>query len=206
MKKFSVVLCLLALFCLSCPQTASAAELEVNKPAPDFVGTDSNGQTVHLSDFKGKNVVLEWSNDGCPFVRKWYGSGAMQALQIEAAKQNIVWLTIISSAPGKEGYVSGEKANEDTATRHAAPTHVLLDPEGKIGHLYNAKTTPDIFVINKDGVLEYMGGADSIASTDPADISKAEPYAREAILAVAAGKPVAHPVTRPYGCTVKYAE
>jgi peroxiredoxin len=206
MKKFSTVLKMLTAFCAMSLSAVAVASPEIGKPAPDFVGTDSNGQTVHLSDFKGKVVVLEWSNDGCPYVRKWYKSGAMQKLQEEAAKDNIVWLTVISSGPGQEGYVSGEQANQDTQSRHATPTHVLLDPKGTIGHLYDARTTPDMYVIGADGKLAYMGGADSIASTNVNDIQKAEPYAEEAIAAVAAGKPVAHPVTRPYGCNVKYAK
>jgi len=183
--------------------SASAAPA-VGQPAPDFTGTGSNGETVHLADLKGKTVVLEWSNDGCPYVGKWY-QGGMQALQQEAADKGAVWLTIISSAPGEQGFVDAAKANQDTASRHATPSHVLLDPTGSIGHLYAAMTTPHIFVIRPDGTLAYMGGADSIASTRVDDIAKAEPYAREAIDAVADGKPVEHAVTRPYGCSVKYS-
>jgi len=177
----------------------------IGQPAPDFTGTDSNGAQLRLADLKGKVVVLEWTNDGCPYVGKWYSSGAMQQLQRDAASLGVVWLSIASSAPGEQGYVDAKKANDDTASRHAAPAHVLLDPQGVIGHLYRAETTPHIFVIKPDGTLAYMGGADSIASTRIADMQKAEPYAREAIEAVSAGKPVAHPVTHPYGCTVKYS-
>lgn len=178
---------------------------KIGEPAPQFTGTDSNGQTVKLADLKGKAVVLEWTNNGCPYVGKWYRSGAMQKLQRDAASLGAVWLTVASSAPGEQGYVDAAKANTDTASRNAAPAHVLLDSKGTIGHLYGAQTTPEIFVIRPDGVLAYMGGADSIASTRVEDIKKAEPYAREAIEAVVAGKPVAHPLTRPYGCTVKYS-
>ena len=205
MQKFSNFLKAIVATCYIALSTTASASPEINKPAPDFVGTDSNGQTVKLSDLKGKVVVLEWSNHGCPFVHKWYNSGAMQKLQEFAAKNNMIWLTVISSGPGKEGYVSGKEANDDTQSRHASPTHVLLDPQGTIGHLYDARTTPDMYIIDKNGVLVYMGGADSIDSTDARDLLKAEPYAQEAITAVAAGKPVAHPVTRPYGCNVKYA-
>jgi len=182
----------------------SLAAPQVGQPAPDFTGTDSNGQTVHLSDLKGKVVVLEWTNDGCPFVGKWYSSGAMQALQRDARAKGVVWLTVVSSAPGEQGYVDGPRANQDTRSRNAMPNNVLLDPRGTIGHLYDAKTTPEIAVIKADGTLAYLGGADSIASTDVADMARAEPYAREAIEAVVAGQPVSHPVTRPYGCSVKY--
>lgn len=184
---------------------AFSAELNIGQPAPDFTGTDSYGQTLRLSDLKGKPVVLEWTNDGCPYVGKWYSSGAMQKLQHEAAASGAIWLTIVSSAPGEQGYVDAAQANEDTAKRNAVPAHVLLDPHGQIGHLYGAETTPHIFVIRPDGTLAYMGGADSIGSTRVEDLAKAEPYAQEAIEAVAAGKPVPHPVTRPYGCTVKYS-
>ena len=179
--------------------------VRVGAPAPDFTATGSNGEKVHLADLKGKAIVLEWTNDGCPYVGKWYSSGAMQKLQRDAAALGAVWLTIASSAPGEEGFVDAAKANADTASRNAAPAHVLLDPKGAIGRLYGAETTPHMFVIKPDGTLAYMGGADSIASTRIADMQKAEPYAREAIEAVVAGKPVAHPVTRPYGCTVKYS-
>jgi peroxiredoxin len=181
-----------------------AEPLQIGRPAPDFVGVDSYGKTLHLSDLKGKPVVLEWTNAGCPYVKKWY-SGAMQKLQREAAASGVVWLTIASSGKGEQGFVDAVQANADTESRHAAPAHVLLDPAGKIGRLYGAETTPHIFVIGKDGALAYMGGADSIASTRVEDIDKAEPYAHEALEAVAAGKPVPHPVTRPYGCSVKYS-
>lgn len=176
----------------------------VGKPAPLFTGVDSNGKTVGLAELKGKTVVLEWTNNGCPYVVKWYRSGAMQELQREAAKLGVVWLTIASSAPGEQGYVDAAAANHDTASRNASPTHVLLDPKGEIGRMYGAQVTPHMYVIAPDGTLAYMGGADSIASTRVEDLKKAEPYAREAIEAVAAGKPVPKAVTRPYGCTIKY--
>lgn len=197
---------LVAALCLAVlPAFGAATGPQIGQPAPDFTGTGSNGEIVHLADLKGKMVVLEWTNDGCPYVGKWYSSGAMQQLQRDASALGAVWLTVVSSSPGEQGYVDPAKANEDTASRKAAPTHVLLDPTGNIGHLYAAATTPHIFVIKPDGTLAYMGGADSIASTRPEDLQKAEPYAREAIQAVAAGKPVLHPITRPYGCSVKYS-
>jgi peroxiredoxin len=194
-----------AVIAVTCFGAQALADPAIGQSAPDFTSTDSNGQTVHLSDFKGKEVVLEWTNDGCPFVGKWYRSGGMQALQDDAAAKGAVWLTIISSAPGEQGYIDGPKANEETQDRKATPAHVLLDPSGTVGRLYDAKTTPHIFVIKPDGTLAYMGGADSIASVRVEDIAKAEPYAREAIDAVAAGQPVTHAITRPYGCSVKYA-
>ncbi len=183
--------------------TAHAAP-EVGKPAPDFSATDANGKTVKLSDFRGKIAVLEWTNDGCPYVKKHYGSGNMQSLQKDAAAKGIVWLTIISSAPGKQGYVDGTAANLLTISRGAAPTAVLLDPEGAVGHLYDARTTPHMFIVNAKGTLVYMGGIDDKATAEVADIPAAKNYVRAALDEVAAGKPVSEPVTRPYGCSVKY--
>ena len=182
----------------------SARAVKVGDPAPDFTGTDSHGQTHKLSEYRGKYVVLEWTNNGCPFTRKHYTSGNMQSLQTLAQQHGVVWLSVISSAPGKQGYVDGAGADELTRSRHAAPTAVLLDPSGSVGRLYRAKTTPHMFVIDAKGELRYMGGIDSLATTDVADIQTAEPYLKEAMLAVADGKPVGHPVTRPYGCSVKY--
>lgn len=187
------------------PRLALAA-VAIGQPAPDFTATGSNGETVLLSELRGKTVVLEWTNDGCPFVGKWYRSGAMQQLQRDAAAGGAVWLSVISSAPGTQGYADGARANELTRTRNAAPSHVLLDPKGTLGHLYGAETTPHMFVITPAGMLAYMGGADSIATTRVEDLARAEPYAREAIFAVLANRLVQRAVTRPYGCTVKYAE
>jgi hypothetical protein len=153
---------------------------------------------------RDKVVVLEWTNDGCPFVGKWYRSGAMQQLQHDATGRGAVWLTVISSAPGEQGYADGPRANALTQSRNATPTHVLLDPNGTVGHRYGAETTPHIFVITATGALAYMGGADSIASTRVEDLQRAEPYAREAIFALLESRPVQHAVTRPYGCTVKF--
>jgi peroxiredoxin len=186
------------------PWRAALAAAQIGILAPDFSATDSYGQTVRLSSLRDKVVVLEWTNDGCPFVGKWYRSGAMQQLQRDTAAHGAIWMSVISSAPGEQGYADAVRANELTRSRNAAPAHVLLDPSGALGHLYGAETTPHIFVITAEGRLAYMGGADSIASTNVADLPRAEPYARQAIFAVLAGQPVQHPVTRPYGCTVKY--
>jgi peroxiredoxin len=184
--------------------SAALAAPRVGAAAPDFTATDSDGKAVSLAGLKGKIVVLEWTNDGCPFVGKWYRSGAMQALQKQAAQLGIVWLSVISSAPGEQGYADGPRADQLTRERGAAPAHVLLDPAGTLGRLYEAETTPQIFVIDAQGMVRYMGGADSIASSRESDLAKATPYAKLAIEAVSAGKPVPYPVTRPYGCTVKY--
>ena len=183
---------------------AANARVSVNQPAPDFTAVDSNGKEHRLSDFKGKTVVLEWTNHDCPYVRKHYDSGNMQALQKTATGKGIVWLSIISSAPGKQGHVSGAEANRLTSSRNAAPTAVLLDESGEIGRLYGAKTTPHMYIINEGGELVYMGGIDSIPSTDTNDIARATNYVDVALNALSSGQPIEDAVTRPYGCSVKY--
>ncbi len=190
---------------LSLAPAAARAAPVLGAPAPDFTGRDSDGNTVSLSALRGKLVVLEWTNDGCPYVKKWYGSGAMQALQAEAASRGAVWLSVISSPPGEQGYAEGPLANELTRTRGAAPAHVLLDPNGVIARLYEAKTTPHLFMVRPDGVLGYMGGADSVPTARAEDLARATPYAREALTALAEGRPAPNAVTRPYGCVVKYS-
>ena len=182
----------------------SSASLRVGEPAPGFDGMDTGGNVHRLADYRGKTVVLEWTNHDCPYVRKHYGAGNMQEQQREAAAQGVVWLSIISSAPGKQGHVSPEDADELTRTRNAAPRAVILDSEGKIGRAYNAKTTPHMFIIDETGVLVYMGGMDSISTANPDDIPQATQYIRVALQELAADKPVSTPVTKPYGCSVKY--
>lgn len=177
---------------------------KAGEPAPDFSAVDSAGKTVHLSDFKDRFVVLEWTNDGCPFVQKHYGSGNMQSLQKSATDAGAVWLSVISSAPGKQGHVDGKEADALTAKRDAHPTRVLLDERGDVGRLYGAKTTPHMFIVDPKGMLVYAGGIDSIASADADDIPKAKPYVKTALAEAMAGKPVSEPTTTPYGCSVKY--
>jgi alkyl hydroperoxide reductase subunit AhpC len=183
---------------------AAAASPQIGQPAPEFTAKDSRGTSIALSQYRGKTVVLEWTNADCPFTHKHYATGNMQSIQALAQKNGVVWLSVISSAPGKQGYVNGPAADALTQSRGAAPTAVLLDPSGTLGRLYGAKTTPHMFVIDKNGALQYMGGIDSIATADAADIAHAEPYLKEAMLAVAQGVPVANAVTKPYGCAVKY--
>lgn len=195
---------LLAAAVLASICATAAAAPKVGEPAPDFTATDSAGKPVHLAQLRGKFVVLEWSNDGCPFVRKHYDSGNMQSLQKQATAKGAEWLTVLSSAPGNQGYLDGAAADALTKTRGAAPTHVLLDPSGSVGHLFEAKTTPHLFIIDPKGTLVYMGGIDSIASTDVDDIAKATPYVKVALGEAMAGNKVSEPVTRPYGCSVKY--
>jgi len=203
-RRRDLIIAALFMGVIGSPVLAASAAPQIGQPAPDFTGTDSKGKSVRLSQYRGKTVVLEWTNADCPYTRKHYTSGNMQGVQTLAQKNGVVWLTVISSAPGKQGYVDGPAADALTQTRGAVPTAVLLDPSGTIGRLYGAKTTPHMFVIDKNGALQYMGGFDSIATADVSDIPHAEPYLQEAMLAVVQGGPVAHPVTRPYGCSVKY--
>ena len=178
----------------------------VGEAAPDFVGTDSNGKTHKLSDYRGKVVVLEWHNQGCPYTKKHYESGNMQKLQKEWTAKGVIWLTVISSAPGTQGYVTAEQENDYLKKMNASPTAALLDPTGVIGHLYEAKTTPHMYIINPKGLLVYEGAIDDKPTSDPADITGATNWVAAALKETAASKQVSTPVTRPYGCSVKYAK
>jgi|SRR5580692_8845131 hypothetical protein len=181
------------------------ASVEVGQPAPNFTLTDINGQSHSLSDYKGKIVVLEWNNPACPFVKKHYDSGNIPTLQKTATAGGIVWLTINSGAPGHEGACSTPvEINSWLQKNAAAPTAYFCDTDGKVGHLYGAKTTPDMYVINADGTLVYKGAIDSIRSADIADIAKATNYVKAALDALKSGQPIAKPVSEPYGCSVKY--
>lgn len=180
------------------------ANAQVGQPAPVFAGTDSKGRVHRLADYRGKTVVLEWTNHDCPYVRKHYGSGNMQQLQRQAAADGVIWLSVISSAPGKQGHVTARQADELTRSRGAAPHAVILDERGEIGRLYAAKTTPHMYIIDARGTLVYMGGIDDRPSADPADIPDARNYVAMALAELKAGKPVSQALTRPYGCSVKY--
>jgi peroxiredoxin len=174
--------------------------------APDFKGTDSNGANHTLSQYRGKYVVLEWANQGCPYDQKHYRSGNMEALQRQWTGKGVVWLSVISSAPGEQGHVTPAEENEYLKKMKAAPTAVLLDPEGTVGRLYQAKTTPHMFVIDPQGKLIYQGAIDDKPTTDLADIKTARSYLNDALNAAMAGKPVPVATTRPYGCSVKYKD
>ena len=200
-----VFLILLAASVEDRPAQAADSSARINAPAPDFAATDSYGKTRKLSEQKGKIVVLEWTNNGCPFVGKHYGSGNMQSLQKRYTTQGVVWLTVVSSAPGTQGYVTAAEANRDTERRGATPTAVLLDPTGALGHLYGAQATPHMYVINADGQLVYMGAIDDTPSADPSDIASSRNYVAAAIEELKAGKHVTVSATRAYGCSVKYA-
>lgn len=185
---------------------AALAAPEVGKPAPDFKAVAADGSTVELSALRGKTVVLEWTNHDCPFVMKHYRTGNMQATQARAAADGALWFQVISSGPGSQGHVSGEQAQRLNVERKAsAVTNALIDEDGTVGRAYAAQVTPHMYVIDAEGVLQYMGGIDSIASARDADIERATNYVIEALDAVKAGQPASNPVTRAYGCTVKYA-
>jgi peroxiredoxin len=181
-----------------------SAEAEIGKAAPDFTLPDSSGENHSLSDYAGKIVILEWLNHGCPFVQKHYNSGNMQKLQKMAREKGVVWFSVISSAPGKQGYSTPEQANETVQEKKAMPAAVLLDPEGAVGKLYGAKTTPHMFIIDKKGTLVYNGGIDDIRSTDINDITKAHNYVLMALEELLSGKDVSVKTSQPYGCSVKY--
>ena len=185
--------------------TATAwAAPKIGEPAPEISATDTNGKTHTLAQYKGKYVVLEWTNPDCPFVRKHYDSGNMQKLQKEYTAKGVVWLSINSSAPGKQGSYPPEKWNEIMKQKDAAPTAMLLDPNGKAGRAYGAKTTPQLVVINPEGAVIYEGAIDSIASANPSDIPKATNYVKASLDEAMAGKPVTTATSKPYGCGVKY--
>jgi peroxiredoxin len=180
-------------------------QARIGAPAPGFSLTDSSGKTVSLADFKGKTVVLEWTNHDCPYVRKHYSGNNMQALQKKWTAQGVVWLSLISSMPGSQGYVTAEQANKLTTDRGAAPTAVLFDPKGDVGHTYGAQTTPHMYVITGNGTLAYMGGIDDKASTRLEDLKTAKNFVDAALSEVSQGKPVSVTTSRPYGCSIKYS-
>lgn len=181
--------------------TSHAAK--VGEKAPDFQLTDIEGNVHSLSDYADKVVVLEWVNYGCPYVKKFYSSGSMQAFQKTAAEQGVVWLSICSSKPGSQGHYSGDEWKVESEKRKAhAP--ILTDEDGTVGKLYRAMTTPHMFVIDPSGTLAYNGAIDSIRSTNIDDISKATNYVEAAYQAILDGREVEKPLTKPYGCDVKY--
>ena len=181
------------------------ADPTIGKAAPDFTATDSRGKTQSLSAYKGKFVVLEWTNHGCPFVHKHYDSGNMQKLQETYTGKGVVWLSVISSAEGKEGYVTPADAEKERAEYKSKATAIILDPKADLARLYIAKTTPHMFIINPEGNLIYMGAIDNKPSTDAADIPSSINYVSQALDAALAGKSVKTASTKSYGCSVKYA-
>ncbi len=197
----------MALFLLlasAAPESHAADPAPVGAPAPAFTLADAGGTPHALADYRGKYVVLEWVNFGCPFVRKHYDSGNMQGLQKTFTRKGVVWLTICSSAPGKQGYFEGQELTERIAAEKSQATAYLVDKEGAVGQAYGAKTTPHMFVIDPEGTLIYEGGIDDRASTSKEDLKIAVNYVREALDAALDGKPVKVTTSRPYGCSVKY--
>jgi hypothetical protein len=188
------------------PMAAPRAEaaVQTGRPAPPFTATDARGAAHTLAGYAGKTVILEWTNHECPYTVKHYATGNMQALQGAATGTGAIWLTVVSSRPGAQGHVEGAEADRLTASRNARPTAVLLDPMGQLGRLYDARTTPHMFVIDGRGTLVYMGAIDDRPTASQASVKGARNYVREALDALAAGRPVAVASTRPYGCSVKY--
>jgi hypothetical protein len=204
MKPFSRYLTLAAAVLLVAPLLIAAAK--IGEPAPEFSLVGSDGKTYNLADFRGKFVVLEWHNQGCPYVKKFYDSGEMQRLQKHWMSKGVVWFKVISSAPGTQGYVTAAQENEYLASKGATPTAALLDPEGVAGRLYDAKTTPQMVVINPQGLLVYDGAIDNRPTANKDDIAGATNYVSLALEQAMAGQPVATASTRPYGCSVKYKD
>lgn len=198
MKKF--IAC--ALFALLTP--LALAKPTIGEQAPDFTLMDTYGASHTLKEFAGKTVVLEWTNDGCPFVQKHYNSDNMQSLQKKYTADGVVWLSIISSAEGKQGNVTPAEANTLTTERSASPSYVLLDESGDVAKMYAARTTPHMYIIDKAGVLQYNGAIDSIRSADKSDIAKATNYVDVALTELASGSAISDPLTKPYGCSIKY--
>ena len=198
MKKTLILLATMVL-------TTAVQAVEIGKPAPDFTATDINGKTVKLSDYKGKIVVIESYNSDCPYCHNQYKTGAMQALQSDLAAKGVVWLLVNSVNPKNFSHRTPEQARKEMAAAKMDVTAWIDDSSGAVGHLYDMKTTPDMYVINKDGILVYEGAIDN--QPDPFhDPSKAQNYVSEAIDALLAGKPITVSETKPYGCSVKYAD
>jgi hypothetical protein len=184
--------------------SAALAAPEIGAPAPAFEGVASSGETISLEQFRGQPVVLEWTNHDCPAVVKHYVTGNMQAAQSQAVADGAIWISVISSAPGKQGYVEAAEANALTESREARPSYVILDPTGEIGKRYAAKTTPHMFVIDSEGALRYDGAIDDRPSTNPETVEGANNFTLAALSNVMDGRPVDPARTQPYGCSVKY--
>lgn len=196
---------LLALCVLSCAAGAAGAAPSVGQPAPAFSVADASGKTVSLADFKGRTVVLEWVNPGCPYVQKHYNSANMQGTQRDAAAKGVVWLAVNSTSTDAGDYKTPAAMAQWMAQHKAAATTTLMDSDGKVGRAYGARTTPHMYIVDAAGTLVYAGGIDSKATPNPADIATATNHVKVALGEVAAGKPISNPTTRAYGCAIKYA-
>ena len=199
----AIVSCVVGAAAVAMLGSAPAGGVEVGKPAPNFTATDSNGKNLSLSDFKGKIVVLEWTNPDCPYVRSHY-QGNMQALQKTYTEKGVVWLTVDSSRPGSQGSMTADQANALIKSTQSHQTRFLLDADGAVGKLYEARTTPHMFVIDQQGVLRYDGAIDAARSSRAADHRPEDSYVAKAIEAILAGKEIETTKTQPYGCAVKY--
>ncbi len=197
MKKYVIAILLLFV-------SPFAFGVETGKPAPDFSGKTSEGKTIKLSELKGKPVVLEWLNHGCPFVKKHYEGKNMQALQKSALEKGAVWISVISSAKGKQGHSDAKQAEADRKAVGSNASHIILDEGGMIGKLYGAQTTPHMYVINAKGELIYQGAIDDKASTEIEDLKTAKNYVLPALESAIAGKALSVSQTKAYGCSVKY--
>ena len=200
----SLRISILAAFTAAVVSSGAFAAVTVGSAAPDFSLPDANGKTQTLSQYKGKTVVLEWNNPGCPFVQKHYSSGNIPKQQADATAAGVVWLTINSGAAGKQGHLDAQGAQAFLAQYHAAPSAYLFDADGKVGHLYGAKTTPHMYIVDAGGTLRYMGGIDSIPSADKDDLAKATQYVPRALAELKVGRPISVATSQPYGCGVKY--
>ncbi|SFE15298.1 thioredoxin family protein [Paracidovorax konjaci] len=189
---------------LAAAGAAHAATATVGQPAPTFTLTDTSGKPVRLADYRGRTVVLEWTNPGCPFVRKHYDSGNLPATQKGAQGQGVVWLAVNSTEKASADYLAPPQLAAWLQERKAAPTAVLMDEEGTVGRAYGARTTPHLYIVDPHGTLVYAGGIDSIPSARPADIDKATNYVKAALADIAAQRPIATATTQPYGCSIKY--
>lgn len=178
--------------------------VEVGQPAPSFEVKSANGKMINLKELRGKIVVLEWLNHGCPFIKKHYNSGNMQNLQKKYTNKDVIWLSVISSAKGKQGYSDADKAKEDRKKHGSFATHILLDTDGKVGTKFGALTTPHMFILDKEGQIAYQGAIDSVASANADDIANATNYVADALDALLQQNPIVKAKTRPYGCSVKY--
>jgi len=191
-------------FASACSSPENLSSPKVGEAAPGFTAVDSNGNEINLADYAGKYVVLEWSNFGCPFVKKHYDSGNMQDLQTRWTAEEVVWLSVVSSAPGKQGHYPPEEMNAEFTSRNASPSAIIMDEDGSVGQAYGARTTPHMFVIDPQGTLIYMGAIDDKPTTDQEDVEGAVNYVSAALEASMAGNFVEVTVTKPYGCNVKY--
>jgi peroxiredoxin len=195
---------LLAASVLALASSVALANATVGQPAPNFTATDTSGKTVSLADFKGKHVVLEWVNPGCPYVVKHYGAANMQGTQKEATAKGVVWLAVNSTSSDHSDYKAPAAMAQWMQGQKAAPTATLMDADGKVGRAYGARTTPHMYIVDPKGVLVYAGGIDNKPSSNPADIATATNHVKVALNEALAGKPISQATTRPYGCSVKY--